>query len=1134
MPWRKYMVILVFLSGAAALTQAFAGNERSEKRARAIQGDGLDHNCGADAHSLGRSTARQTETHDGNLRTGASASFDFPPSPAPSPGAPLPFSPDGGFGGNRLVIQANGVVDTPDSYLASPNNGKHTDGKLHGHESILRVGRSGTWRWATVLEADISAIPIGSRIYDVRLDLHCLTASASPLACRISKMTRPGWSEVTCNWTHFASVQPWAALGGDAHPALFMPWPLHGQTGPCAIQYDKNLVDIAQDALDHESGRLRLLIHLATLGGFGEGFNDFASSEATDASLRPKFTIDYALPVPETSLAALGPAYRAHGTTAPVAVRFGCASPSTHPQTWLTVPPHTMRFAPVLLTGYSDGAWVDGEGLNGSSLRPVHASPGFSIAVQSVPYANGPVYRRPLGNSTSAWTRCGSNETFVFVWAFPGLDPAGREVWIGMRNGTMHRSVDLGDSWQPVPSPPTLSPEGYYHSWSFAASPDGHAIVVEYGVTPPETPGQYACHTADWGNTWTVAINADTRWPASIPKHFHAAQWLPDAELFITDTGDDYSNRRIVTISSDGTVITDIVPAPIAEEQPTWFEPIPGNVQEVLYGSDNYSGVGILNIFTGVIRQLYYGWPGTPVTSHVFQMWRHDGLYYASQHLGDLNVRNAYKNYSEIIAAASPAGPWSVVHRFPVSNCSRARSYAGFSGGKMAIGVWDDLVGGVRHLAMTPIQTETRTAIVIEPARANVAAQDLPNLNNWAPLGAGTTTAIVPGGGVNGANCVEIQTNGTTGPAGFTRINGGFLEAGRSYQLSMKLWSDADVLVSVMGSAQPHFKAGNYFLLTRNQWTPVSTRLIQGPAGGSSAMFDVRIDAEQSANLGPVRLRCDEVILERSPCTSFTPATASRDVTALEFDYQVGANWTDVFWIAPAFNSWHLFANHAETLEAGRKLYVRTYEMGPAAVKLWWRPGRTSTLAAPPVSHFGTVTFTLADAVLDVAMIGEWVEFKTGGNASIQYQIKEVLAPNVFRANAFGSGVQVGSTAAIYSPRFGVDVSNEWHSETREFAYQYLAVNSPVGIAVRLGSTDGNPYEQFLHVDIMNAGRLAQAVSAPLHQYPELSSGLLTVRCGEISRPEDTLPARFVFDGMYGGLSDEQVFHALNLDSGVP
>ncbi len=188
----------------------------------------------------------------------------------------------------------------PDTYLDSNN-----DITNYGSVNVIHVGwLTGkiTAARRTILEFDLAAagIPSDAVVSSTSLVLSCAAAAASAEAVRAYRLTRADWVENEATWRLYkvGIGTDWTNPGGDYDSGTYVAGTLPTVTGDWTLS-DSGLVTLVKDALQNQSGILRLLIKRTTEASTSADAL-FRSGEYTTVADRPELSVTYT-----TGIAAL-------------------------------------------------------------------------------------------------------------------------------------------------------------------------------------------------------------------------------------------------------------------------------------------------------------------------------------------------------------------------------------------------------------------------------------------------------------------------------------------------------------------------------------------------------------------------------------------------------------------------------------------------------------------------------------------------------------------------------------------------------------------------------------------------------------------------------------------------------------
>lgn len=151
----------------------------------------------------------------------------------------------------------------------------------------------GTYK--TIIEFDISDIRAGSTINTATLDLNIESTinGGGSLAAHVYRIIRSDWEELQATWNIYKTSNNWTTAGAgsdgnDYTSTNGVAFDLRTSAGTLTIT---GLANLAQDALDNQSGKLILLLQKDSAAD--SQTNSPSSSDSGTAGNRPKLTVDY-------------------------------------------------------------------------------------------------------------------------------------------------------------------------------------------------------------------------------------------------------------------------------------------------------------------------------------------------------------------------------------------------------------------------------------------------------------------------------------------------------------------------------------------------------------------------------------------------------------------------------------------------------------------------------------------------------------------------------------------------------------------------------------------------------------------------------------------------------------------------
>ena len=151
---------------------------------------------------------------------------------------------------------------------------------------------------APVLRFDVTSIPAQAQLTSARLELYLAESGSanSDMRAEVYRLLR-GWNETTATWNRPATGQTWAQAGAQGVGADYNAT-LVAATNVQATGrwYSFDVTAAVQAWLTNPSSNYGLLLQANAATNTPNFEERFASREATDATKRPKLTIDYVVP----------------------------------------------------------------------------------------------------------------------------------------------------------------------------------------------------------------------------------------------------------------------------------------------------------------------------------------------------------------------------------------------------------------------------------------------------------------------------------------------------------------------------------------------------------------------------------------------------------------------------------------------------------------------------------------------------------------------------------------------------------------------------------------------------------------------------------------------------------------------
>jgi hypothetical protein len=157
---------------------------------------------------------------------------------------------------------------------------------------------------ASLLKFDISAVPSDAVIKEAQLTMYLTNQPSEALDVSLYAL-KPHWVDTEVNWEQAAQGAPWAVPGAGSAGVDYDPTPIGTLNVEAAGPYAFNVKFLVQQWLAQGVPNEGLLgVGQSAGGGSGSVWYRFASSEALDASRRPRLEITYMLPTPASTATA--------------------------------------------------------------------------------------------------------------------------------------------------------------------------------------------------------------------------------------------------------------------------------------------------------------------------------------------------------------------------------------------------------------------------------------------------------------------------------------------------------------------------------------------------------------------------------------------------------------------------------------------------------------------------------------------------------------------------------------------------------------------------------------------------------------------------------------------------------------
>jgi hypothetical protein len=560
--------------------------------------------------------------------------------------------------------------------------------------------------------------------------------------------------------------------------------------------------------------------------------------------------------------------------------------------------PDQPRWTNAAVCSASDGAYVADVAPGGSAISPQCVHGGYLIGRGN----DMRLYRSADGVN---WERV-SNQPLSFVFSLSS----------GTLLGTLQtpdnyeqfwRSTDDGATWASA----AWSGDGaaciwpnqnaYLGPWGFHQAANGTIIAVEYEI--PDG-GRFIYRSADDGKTWTIVHD---EYQTTQISHYHTVTKHEGLDRWIAATGDGHDLHHIVASDDDGLTWYNYTAPHEVFAQPMALLDY-GDPERLLFGSDLHWQVGELNVSDGPdrarMRSVLTNWNAEPGRGFCFNLFEHDGVYYACQ------FDNVPGNPHPVISVSRDRRHWAVYHRFTEGELGVFR-YCGFIDGKLHLAI--EQTGWLRHFAIQPADIAVRPALVVSPANTNLL--DTP------PACSGEATdgwlnfsdELVPGTGDRGL--LESSTAASHhGDASlhYTRDDGGTMwlwspsvVAPPDSVVRARLWIRGDCESCWLRFRWNYSDVGSAVHFSPNPfaWQEV----VSGPIRASSPTYDLHSSLTcTSRNHSVLDVYVDSIQIEAGPSSPWQLGGVPRPAESWSGLLPAGS-WTHIFTIQPEALSEYLF-----------------------------------------------------------------------------------------------------------------------------------------------------------------------------------------------------------------------------------
>lgn len=483
----------------------------------------------------------------------------------------------------------------------------------------------------------------------------------------------------------------------------------------------------------------------------------------------------------------------------------------------------------------------------------------------------------------ATWSSQLASPTTAIDYCWP-VAYQGQSAFIVSRNNALSRLVWDGSKFTDTAVLTlTTNAAGFYYSLHQAAN--GTIIFAEYGTSA--TVKMY--RSTDGGSTWATVHTFDTD---SI-RHVHCVTKHEATGIWVATTGDyeagTQSHRQRLTSTDDGvTWVADAVLYPFQHVQLFDY----GDATRLLTASDSDLEIGLMTLGTQSEPSLLQMLPRGKSTGYVWSIFRHQGVYYASQYDNSASVTGS------AVLASVDLRHWAAIGYVPATH--RGLIFLGVSGGKihaLAVAVSGSIAS---HVTLTPVEeVALRKCFVVEAGATNLfsAVQaSCGDLTGWTAASP-STHSVLPTSGVNGGPCLRWQctetgagsTNRELSPA-VTVVDG------QKYIGVCKVKGTAPGgIIATLSNGNMTIDATNrYASLSTTEWTTVMT--LPGTARGTSMRLNIR-STMKTNDVADVLI--DDIQIIPVGAFSWHPGGEARANEAMTGTLSTAAEWAEVFSIYP-------------------------------------------------------------------------------------------------------------------------------------------------------------------------------------------------------------------------------------------
>ena len=753
------------------------------------------------------------------------------------------------------------------------------------------------------------------------------------------------------------------------------------------------------------------------------------------------------------------------------------------------------------------------------------------------------------------------------------------------RNITVFRSTTNGSSFEPVMGAGVANTPRFRQSTSilpgmFSEGIDGKAVLAEY---PPAElfPGPVAntetapqvFSTADSGETWKVAVDVEDQYGPPLTanyQHLHppTESYHAGLDVFVFAVGDqNYEVRNIFTIKIDddnNPTITDIFTDAQHEMLPYGFLDF-GHPTLIMSLTDGYEEVALIDLSAKTVDRIFTPLWGTgSIYQYMWHGWTHKGITYVGRTSNDRPSDDSQFPYLEIWATDDPTTPgWVCVARVfddDLANTPTAglRAFAGEHDGKMSLS--GPGTGGNYHFTLETPTFQSYDGIFIEPQRKN----ELP-----ANIDAGGTNYEIAWTTTATFNDDAAMTHVENATGGIddnhphmsfgTAKNAGSLQSASatwhrisawatpypssnnnvSYSSSYFVKADNPIVYVFGASVGSAEHQRNFLVAPTAAWRRVSCGPSERRSNGIPGAT-IRINQATFNNFATTELLMDRYQIERSPATTFTPGTTTRqkDDLAITYAQPSAGKWTDIFWWSP-FGSYFELMGATAAPHSG-DLHIKTWTIGSLTLRLYLEPC-TYVIAAAGSS--GT-TLKAPMGTFRSDMEGKWVVVYTGSGAfnsttTFKAIITAVTDDETATVDRTVVGVTGGGTGGavqdmwIHAPRWRLVINEGGDNDTLYVNNAFFVDQCAIGFVLQCGRD--SPDNEDIRFGVWNARNGVEysdwTSDSGTKTDWSIDGAVATTyqdSSGDLTDDEEQMPGAFTLSNLHDGyMTDEEIDEGL-------